>query len=62
MYLEGYEEEGLVESHGSADPTVTAEQVHRSGGTTITERQHEAKFSNLPGEMAAFGIPEMTLR
>ena len=63
MYLEGYEEEGLVETRsGSPDSTVVDERVHHSGGTTITERKHEAVFSMVPGEMAAFGIPEQTLR
>lgn len=62
MYLEGYVEEGLVESRpGSADPTVTSEEVHRSGGSTITDRKHRATFSMIPGEMRAFGIPERTI-
>lgn len=62
MYLEGYEDEGLVEQRaGSEDSSLVDEQVHQSGGTTITERKHEAKFSLVPGEMAAFGIPERTL-
>lgn len=62
MYLEGYEEEGLIERHGGgSDPTVVKEQVHQSGGTTITERHHVTTFSQQPGEMTAFGITERTL-
>lgn len=62
MYLEGYEEEGLIEPiNGSEDPTVVSEEVHRSGGTTITDRAHRATFSGVPGEMSAFGLHETTL-
>jgi len=62
MYLEGYEEEGLIEpGDGSADPTVVNERVHHSGGTTITERRHHATFSGQPGELTAFGFTERTL-
>lgn len=62
MYVEGYEEEGLIEfREGSGDPTVVSEEVHQAGGTTITERQHESTFSMQPGELAAFGFRETTL-
>ena len=62
MYLEGFEDEGLVQAaSGTNDPTVKSEQVHQSGGTTITEREHGATFSGIPGEMSAFGLPERTL-
>lgn len=62
MYLEGYEDEGLIETRsGSTDPSVVHEKSHQSGGTTITERDHTAKFSLVPGEMSAFGISEQTL-
>jgi hypothetical protein len=36
-------------------------QVHRSGGTTITDEKHRMVASGVPGELAAFGIPERTL-
>lgn len=63
MYLEGYEEEGIVGrgADGGQDPSIRSEQVHQSGGTTITERHHESTFSGQPGEFAAFGIPERSL-
>lgn len=62
MYLDGYVDEGLVErSEGSDDPTVTEQEVHRTEGTTITERQHSVTAMMEPGEIAAFGIPETTL-
>lgn len=62
MYLEGYEDEGLVERReGSPDPNVVAEESHRAGGTTITDRKYSATFSGLPGEMSAFGIPERSI-
>jgi len=63
MYLDGYEWEGIVERQAgaSSDPTVVGQQVHQSGGSTITDRQHEATFSLLPGEMTAFGLREQTI-
>ena len=61
MYLEGYEEEGLV-GEASDDPTLTDRTVHQSGGTTVTESKHSTQFSSVPGEMTAFGIPEQTMR
>lgn len=61
MYLEGFEDEGLVERRDGTDQTVVSEEVHRSGGTTVTERHHETTFSMMPGEMAAFGLHETTL-
>lgn len=63
MYLEGYESEGLIERSGAPDdPTVKSQQVHHSGGTTITEREHETTFSMQPGEFTAFGgLTERTL-
>lgn len=60
MYVEGYVEEGLIEE-GSSDPTVVSQEVHRSGGTTITDRKHAATFSGTPGELSAFGLREKTL-
>lgn len=62
MYLDGMEDEGLIErTDAPADPTVVSTEVHRSGGTTIIDRKHEATFSGLPGEMSAFGIKERSL-
>lgn len=62
MYLEGYEEEGLIEvSDTPVESTVKSQEVHHSGGTTITEQEHEATFSMQPGEMSAFGLAETTL-
>lgn len=61
MYLEGYVWEGIIEHQGAPDSTVVSEQVHRSGGTTITERKHKTVFSGQPGEMSAFGITETTI-
>lgn len=64
MYVEGYEWEGLIETAsdgGQSDPTVVSQEVHRSGGTTITDAKHQTTFSGLPGEMAAFGIQERTI-
>lgn len=62
MYLEGYVDEGLVTpADRSHDPTVVSEEVHQSGGTTITDRRHETTFSMEPGEMTAFGLTEQTL-
>lgn len=63
-YLEGFEEEGLISSAGTggrADPTLVDEKVRKSGNTTVIDRKHEATFSMIPGEMAAFGIPERTI-
>lgn len=60
MYLEGYVDEGLVEAPPN-DPTVVSQEVHRSGGTTVTEAQHRTTFSMEPGELAAFGLTEQTL-
>jgi hypothetical protein len=62
VYLEGFVDEGLLTTReGASDPTVKSEKVHQSGGTTITEREHSATFSGVPGELAAFGINEQTL-
>ena len=65
LYVEGYEQEGLVESSegGSAsrDQGLVNESSSRSGGSTITDRSYHAAFSGVPGEMAAFGIPEQTI-
>lgn len=62
MFLEGLEEEGLVESvEGPADANLVDSEVHHSGGTTIVDQTFHADFSQVPGEMAAFGIPEQTL-
>lgn len=66
MYLEGYEWEGLIErreggSPGPAGSRLVAQEVHRSGGTTITDQKFETTFSLEPGEVGVFGIPEQTL-
>lgn len=64
MYAEGYVWEGLIEHRGDgagSDSTVVSEEVHQSGGTTITERKHRQVFSGEPGEMSAFGITETTI-
>lgn len=62
LYMEGYEDEGLVGYEDSApDPTVTREESHSNGGTTITERDHHVTLSGEPGEFTAFGIPERQL-
>lgn len=60
-YLEGYEWEGLIERSDGSDPTVISEEVHQAGGTTIIDREHEATFSGLPGEMTAFGLRETNI-
>lgn len=60
-YLDGMTEEGLLVRSGSSDPTVVSSEVHRSGGTTITDSKHETTFSGRPGEMAAFGLRAKTL-
>jgi hypothetical protein len=63
-YLEGFEEEGLIESAGGggrSDPTLVDEKVRKSGSTTIIDRKHKASFSMIPGEMAAFGLPERSI-
>lgn len=58
-YFEGYEWEGLIErTTGSTDPTVVSTEVHRSGGTTITDSKHHATFDGTPGEFVTFGIQE----
>lgn len=59
MYLEGFEEEGIVESRTDSDPTIRDERIDHSTGTV--DRQHEAVFSSHPGEFAAYGIPETTI-
>lgn len=41
---------------------VLDEQVHRDGGATITERVIHNDLSHRPGEFAAVGIKERTLR
>lgn len=66
MYLEGYENEGLIRgSDDAADgedrSNLVNEEVHQSGGTTITDREYHTTFDGEPGEMAAFGITETTL-
>lgn len=62
LYLEGLEEEGLIETvAGSADPSLVDQQVSHSGSTTIVDQQFHSDFSGQPGEMAAFGIRERTL-
>ena len=58
MYLEGYEWEGLIEMR---DPNEAATEVHRDGGTTITDRKFEYHFSAVPGEFEAAGFRERTL-
>jgi hypothetical protein len=62
MYLDGMvAEELVVLNYGPSDPTVTHTEVHRSGGTTITDRKHEQTFSGEPGEMAGFGLRVQSL-
>lgn len=45
LYLEGYADEGLVQenddtSYDSRDGSLVDEEVHHSGGTTITDRKY----------------------
>lgn len=62
MFLEGLEEEELIQSApGGTDPTLTDTQVHQSGGTKIIDQTFHADFSGVPGELAAFGLPERTI-
>lgn len=61
MYLEGYEDEGLVESNGSGVRGNGRESVHRSGSTTITEREESTVFSGDFGEFSSFGFSERNL-
>lgn len=65
MYVEGYEWEGLVEMSGDdpgpAGSRLVAQEVHRSGGTTITDQKFETTFSLAPGEVGAFGLTERSL-
>ena len=61
MYLDGYEEEGLITRSTSTDPTVVSESQHRSGGSTITDRKHHIGSSLVEGELTAFGLREQRL-
>lgn len=62
MYLEGYVDEGLVETVSTDnDPTLVHQEVHRSGGTTVTQREYHQTFDMTPGELGAFGLTEQTL-
>lgn len=59
MYLDGFEQEELVSRTGEIDSTVVSSEVHRSGGTTITDRKHATQIlDGTPGEFAAFGVQE----
>ena len=65
MYVEGYVWEGLIETAegGSQqqDPTLVGQEVHQSGGTTITDKHYQTTFSGQPGELSAFGLQAKTI-